>query len=206
MFLRCLDQILWHQVSSSSKAKIVKNSTKMQFFAFQWWFQTIVKIEPGVAKTFQGRFWKAEDPYFAFVKKFWVFMPFCNPNGIPQILHQIEISIWCKIWGIPFGLQKGMKTQNFLTNAKYGSSAFQKRPWNVFATPGSIFTIVWNHHWNAKNCIFVLFLTILAFDELDTWCHKIWSRHRRNILRTFLESSSPVLYIFKLFSIFYAFL
>ena len=32
-----------------------------------------------------------------------------------------ESPIGCKIWGIPFGLQKCMKNQNFLINRKYGS-------------------------------------------------------------------------------------
>ena len=59
MSLRRLDQILWHQVSSSSRAKIVKNGTKFRFFAFQWWIQTIIKTEPDVARTFQRCFWKA---------------------------------------------------------------------------------------------------------------------------------------------------
>ena len=69
MSLRRLDQILWHQVSSSLRAKIVKSGTKMPFLGFQWWIQTIIKIEPDIEKTFQWRFWKAQNPYFAFVSK-----------------------------------------------------------------------------------------------------------------------------------------
>ena len=73
-------------------------------------------------------------------------------------------------------------------------------------TSETICIAIWTQHWNPKNCIFVQFLMILAFDDLDTWSHKIWCRGRRNILRTFLESSSLALSISKLFSFFHAFL
>ena len=64
----------------------------------------------------------------------------------------------------------------------------------------------WIHHLLAESSIFVQFSTILVLDELDIWSPKIWCRRRRNILRTFLESSSATLYISKLFSVFHAFL
>ena len=101
---------------------------------FRKLFHRTLKIVLGVARTFPGRFWKAEGPYFWFPNSDLEFGPFCNPNGILGFLHpkRTNFSI------IPFWVLKGMKICNFVDAIfifeKYGPWAFQNRSGNVATT------------------------------------------------------------------------
>ena len=83
--------------------------------------QNGIKSQPEVVKTFQGRIWKAYDPYFSKIKiastKFSFLMPFWNQNGISLKLSRSSDENTC----IPFGLQKVLNFKNKIRNGKYGS-------------------------------------------------------------------------------------
>ena len=83
--------------------------------------QNDIKSQPEVVKTFQGRFWKAYDPYFSKIKiastKSSFLMPFWNQNGIPLNMSRSSGENTC----IPFGLQKVLNFKNKIRNRKYGS-------------------------------------------------------------------------------------
>ena len=84
-------------------------------FWLKWWFlwfllsgkffHGFLKIDLEVTAMFPGRFWKAENPYFTFLKKYLIFEHFCNPNGNLQDFGQKRQDAT----NIPFWFQIGMK-------------------------------------------------------------------------------------------------
>ena len=72
------------------------------------------------------------------------FMHFCNPDGILQVwLPKPTVGTIS-----PFWLQKGIKSERFLSAEnvfeKYRSSAFQNRSQNVFTTSSYDFMPIWS--------------------------------------------------------------
>ena len=144
MSLRCLNVFLCSFEFTFKTINCAILSKKWHFWVLTTRAAWIIKIDSKVVRTFWDRFWKVQTAYFTFLNIFQFFMHFCNPNGILQVwLPKPTVGTI-----LPFWLQKGMKSERFLSAEnvfeKYRSSAFQNRSQNVSTTSSYDFMPIWS--------------------------------------------------------------
>ena len=114
----------------------MKNDDFGHFLEKQQVLREIIKNDLDVSEIFPARFWKAQNVYYRFLRKFWKFDTFWNPNGIGTFYRpKLDMGTF-----LPFWFQKGIKIRNFVDAInifeKYESWAFQNRSQNFLSTSG----------------------------------------------------------------------